>query len=288
MLVPVPVPVPGAKQIMTCRKEIDPPLYSSYVTIDGRRMHARVSLHRLEDRVPSVVLVHGLGVSSHYMVPTACKLAPYCSVYAPDLPGFGKSDDPPDVLDVPGMADAVNAWMEATGLESAAFIGNSMGCQVIIDLAVRYPRRVQRAVLTGPTFDRAARASVWSLLRRVISDGHWEPRSLSPIIIYDYVSAGPVRIVRTLRYGLLDPIEEKLPCVNVPTLLVRGEHDSVVSLAWIRLMSRLLPRSRFVVIPDAPHAVTFAASGKLSRIALPFLGCSVPVVDSRARSSPHM
>src|SRR4051812_4983029 len=109
-----------------------------WAIVDGRRMHARVYVRPAGTGLPPVVLVHGLGVSSHYMVPTAERLAAYCSVYAVDLPGFGKSEHPAYVLDVPQMADALDAWMEAAGLPGAAFIGNSMGCQVIVDLAVRY------------------------------------------------------------------------------------------------------------------------------------------------------
>ena len=246
-------------------------LDSLWAIVDGRRMHARVSVREQANGSPSVVMVHGLGVSSHYMVPTAVRLAPYCSVYAPDLPGFGKSAHPPHVLDIPQMADALNAWMEAIGLSSAAFIGNSLGCQVIVDLAVRYPARVECAVLTGPTFDRKSRASVLSLLLRVARDGHWEPKSLSPIIVYDYLSAGLIRIAITLRHGLRDDIEKKLPFVGVPTLVVRGEHDSVVPLGWARRVTRLLPSARLAVIKGASHAVNFSSPSKLAQLVLSFL-----------------
>src|SRR5438045_2623926 len=101
-------------------------LESMWTLVNGKRMHARVSLHTSAE-APNVVLVHGLGVSSRYMVPTAERLARYCSVYAPDLPGFGKSAHPRHVLDIPRMADALDAWMEKVGLGSAAFIRKSLG-----------------------------------------------------------------------------------------------------------------------------------------------------------------
>lgn len=81
-----------------------------------------------------MVLVHGLVVSSRYMVPTLERLAPYHRVYAPDLPGFGKSDKPPRVLNVAELSDSLVAWMEKIGLKSAALVGNSFGCQIIADL----------------------------------------------------------------------------------------------------------------------------------------------------------
>jgi hypothetical protein len=52
-------------------------------------MHSRVGGDD-QARTP-VVLVHGLVISSRYMVPTALELAPLCPVYAVDLPGYGDS-----------------------------------------------------------------------------------------------------------------------------------------------------------------------------------------------------
>ncbi len=87
------------------------------------------------------------------MVPTAERLAEDFPVYAPDLPGFGHSSKPSHALDLPALAEALASWMTAAGLESAAMVGNSLGCQVIAEFGVRYPQRLHRAVLQGPTID---------------------------------------------------------------------------------------------------------------------------------------
>jgi 2-hydroxy-6-oxonona-2,4-dienedioate hydrolase len=58
-------------------------------------MHARVSEDSLLKDSPALILVHGLVVSSRYMVPIAELLSAHYRVYVPDLPGFGKSGKPP-------------------------------------------------------------------------------------------------------------------------------------------------------------------------------------------------
>ncbi|PYR43247.1 MAG: hypothetical protein DMF95_26325 [Acidobacteria bacterium] len=55
-------------------------LRSEWTDVGGRRMHARVPATALPPIAPVVVLVHGIGVSSGYMVPTAIKLAETCHV----------------------------------------------------------------------------------------------------------------------------------------------------------------------------------------------------------------
>jgi pimeloyl-ACP methyl ester carboxylesterase len=90
-------------------------------------------------------------------VPTAVALAPLCTVAAIDLPGYGDSAKPRAFLRIDGLADALVAWMDALRLESAHWIGNSFGCQILADLALRHPDRVNRLVLQGPTVDPQAR-----------------------------------------------------------------------------------------------------------------------------------
>lgn len=103
---------------------------TTLTVVDGLRMHGRVSEGPATDG-PPIVLVHGLVVSGRYMVPLLEELGRSHAVYAPDLPGFGRSEGPARALDVIGLSDALAAWMWSAGLSRAAFVGNSMGCQVI-------------------------------------------------------------------------------------------------------------------------------------------------------------
>ena len=211
-----------------------------------------------------VVLVHGLVVSSRYMVPTLLRLAAEHKVYAPDLPGFGRSEKPPRALDVPGLARALDGWMEAAGLGSAVFVGNSMGCQVIAELAVRNPARVERAVLQGPTMEPGAR----NLLRqtaRLALDCLREPPALILIEGLDLLAAGPLRSLRTFRHAADDRIEEKLPKLRAPTLVVHGTRDPIVPERWAREVADLLPDGRLVVVPGAAHAVNYNDASELAR-----------------------
>ena len=76
-------------------------------------MHARISEGPVPNGNPAVVLVHGLVVSSRYMVPTAELLAAHYRVYAPDLPGFGKSYKPPRVVNVAELSGCCPLHSEA-------------------------------------------------------------------------------------------------------------------------------------------------------------------------------
>lgn len=202
-------------------------LQSTWTPIGGVQMHARVSV-RATRPGPPIVLVHGLGVSSRYMIPTARLLAPHYRVYAPDLPGSGRSGKPRGVLDLAGLAAALAAWLRATGLRNAVLVGNSLGCQTIATLGQRHPDLVARAVFIGPTMDSRARTTHQQFWRLLL-DSYREAPSQPLLTLFDYWVTGPYRTWRTLQYGLQTPLEDQLPHLHFPVLVVRGARDPIVS-----------------------------------------------------------
>lgn len=246
-------------------------LESRWITADGVRMHALVSAGEAPPEAPPVVLVHGSGLSGRYMIPTAERLAADFPVYVPDLPGFGDSGKPSRVLSVPELADSVAAWMEASGLGRASLLGNSFGCQVIADLAARYPERVERAVLQGPTTPADERSVFWQFVRWRQNQGY-NPPDLGPITYEDYRKCGPRRMLVSFRHQLTDPIEEKLPRVRAPVLVVRGARDPIAHQRWCEELARRAPRGELAIIPDVAHTLVYTSPVELAEVARRFLG----------------
>ncbi len=245
-------------------------LHSTWTNSRDIRIHARVADTLAPDTAPTVILVHGAGVSSRYMVPTAERLAAFCRVYVPDLPGFGKSGKPRHVLTVDELADALVAWMNAAGVRRAALLGNSFGCQIIAAFALRHPQRITQAVLQGPTVDPAAR-TLRQQFWRWLQNSRNEAASQALIIARDYRDCGVRRLVRTFRYAIDDRIEDKLPSMHLPTLVVRGSRDPIVPQAWAEEVTRRLPHGRLVIIPGFGHTLNYAAPDELVRVVHPFL-----------------
>jgi 2-hydroxy-6-oxonona-2,4-dienedioate hydrolase len=212
------------------------------------------------------VLVHGYGVSGSYMLPLAQSLAPSFSVFAPDLPGYGRSQRPRRPLGIAELATALAGWLDKAELQRSAFVANSMGCQIVTELAVRLPERVGPMVLIGPTVDPQRRAARHQLLAGLRDAGR-EPRSLLALAARDDAVAGVGALVATARSALADRIEQRLPLIAQPTLVVRGEHDAFVGQRWAERVSALLPRSRLVVVPREPHAVHYTRPDLIARIA---------------------
>ena len=78
--------------------------------VDALDIHFKFTRGAAE-RKTKLVLVHGLGLSCRYMLPTAQALANDYGVFVPDLPGFGDSGKPRQTLDINGLADSLAAWV---------------------------------------------------------------------------------------------------------------------------------------------------------------------------------
>jgi pimeloyl-ACP methyl ester carboxylesterase len=242
---------------------------SVWTAVRGVRLHDRRSLPVTGGAVP-VVLVHGLAVSHRYLMPLAAELATAYPVRVVDLPGFGLSDEPGRTLGLAELADWLADWLAASRTGRAALAGNSFGCQVATETAIRYPDLVRCLVLVGPTMDPAARTALRQIGRWVRNLRHEDPRQAA-IIARDLIDAGPGRAARTFGIALRDPIEQKLTAVGVPALVTRGGFEPVVPQAWAERATRLLRRGELAVIPAAPHNSNYTAADRLAPVVLEFL-----------------
>lgn len=69
-----------------------------------------------------------------------------------DMPGWGRSEFPDSAVPkefISWMGEVLESFMDALGIESSDYIGNSMGGQAVLGLALRNPDRIKRMVLIG-------------------------------------------------------------------------------------------------------------------------------------------
>jgi len=177
-------------------------------------------------------------------------------VYVPDLPGHGRSERPSEVLGIGDFAEVLSAWLEVIGLERPLFVASSMGCQIVTELAVQRPDRAGSIVLIGPTVDpskRAARRQIAGVLR----DSAHEPVQLVALAAGETARRSVRDLLGAARAVLADRIEERLPAIDQPTVVVHAERDGLVSREWAETVTALLPHGRLVVVPSEAHAIPF-------------------------------
>jgi len=233
-----------------------PELASRTFTHDGRALHVRAGGPPNPSRM-AVVLVHGVIVSSRYLMPLGVELARDRPVLIPDLPGYGLSEAPGRPPTLESLAAAVIECARASGHTRVALVGQSFGAQVVVEAAVREAPLVERLALVGPTIDPAARNLPAQYVRwqRNTPDEHL---SVVPIMARDLADVGPVRAAQLLRVMLADAIEDRLPAVACPALVVRGGRDRVVPATWAERVARAMPRGELAVVPGYAHMAHYS------------------------------
>jgi 2-hydroxy-6-oxonona-2,4-dienedioate hydrolase len=260
-----PTPLPDDPAVAVVTRPTGGRVVSRYLAVGDWSIHVRVGRPAGEVSSPPIVFVHGYVISSRYHVPTMERLAGRHLVLAPDMPGFGWSTKPDEVLDVPGLANAIVATLDAAGIDQAVLVGNSLGSQVAAQVAADHPDRVLAAVLTGPTFDPSEPRLLGHVLR-LIADIPMERPSLWFKHIPDYILTGVPRAIATLRHAWRHKIETVLPRIEAPVVVVRGGRDPLAPRAWVRRAARLAPRGRALEVVGGGHAVNHSSPGALTQI----------------------
>lgn len=107
-----------------------------------------VKLHYLTaGRGPAVLLLHGYAETSRMWLPLIPKLAANFTVIAPDLPGIGNSDIPPNGLDMSHAATRIHALVKSLGVERSAVVGHDIGLMVAYAYAAQFPTETEKLVL---------------------------------------------------------------------------------------------------------------------------------------------
>lgn len=241
-------------------------------TIDGLAGSAPLRLHALvresaPELLPPVVLVHGWGISSGYLMPLADSLAGEARVFAPDLPGHGRSDHDSRPLTIGELAQALAAWMDARSLTTALLVGHSMGCQIAVEVALARPDLVCALVLAAPTSDPAARTTGRQLVRALMNSPFERP-SLAARAAVDYARAGLAVLRTEMREMITHRIEERLPRLSVPSAVVRGAHDALVPQRWAETVAQLAGAPPPLVVRRWGHVVPYDDPGAVATVVL--------------------
>lgn len=106
--------------------------------------------HMHGGRGSPVLFIHGLGSSGYIewrfnLEATAARHR----VYAPDLPGFGRTEKPRARYGIPYFTRFVERYMEGRGLRTASVVGASLGGRVALELALQRPKLVRKLVLVN-------------------------------------------------------------------------------------------------------------------------------------------
>lgn len=219
-----------------------------------------------------VLLLHGWGSSAENMRVIAGALQDTYRVYNLDLPGHGLSPAPAEPLGVPEHAAIVADFIRQVVAQPVTIIGHSNGGRISLFMASDpdYKSLIKRLILISPSgvaphrppgyyvkkytakilkapfqilpkplkefgLDWLRHSLVWKLL------GSSDYRALEGVMRETFV--------RTVTHHL----DDRLPDIGVPTLLIWGENDTAISRRQMEVLEKGIADSGLVVLENAGH-----------------------------------
>ena len=256
---------------------------------------------------PALILLHGLLGYSFSWRFTMPALAPYATVYAPDMMGAGFSDRPVGIdHSMRGTARRLLQFIERLGISSFDLLGTSHGGAVAMMAAAECLKRefwfahLRRLVLVAPVNPYSAHGrrlapfvgSKFGTALFRLTSAHmrfsypywhcshvWRPRPHSPWNSGRlYGAAGYAGIVRTRAEHCahldedLRELEAALPkLASIPTLLMWGGKDSAVYASSAAPLAKYFPNSELIVFPGVGHLPYEECPEEFNRALIEFL-----------------
>jgi len=222
-----------------------------------------------------LVLVHGFPLDHTMWAAQMAALSSRHLVLAPDLRGFGASGVTSGTVTMEQYADDLAALLDAMQIrEPVTFCSLSMGGYVAWQFVARHRPRLARLILcdTRAAADTPdAAAGRLKTAERVLAEGAQVvadamlPKLFAPQNLArnaDYVQATREVILRTPPEGIAaalrgmaqrKDVTSQLATIDVPTLVLCGEHDGISPPAEMRQIAAAIPGAEYVEIADAGH-----------------------------------
>ncbi len=246
-----------------------------------------------------LLLIMGLGGTTHGWGMQIPVLAPHYRVIALDNRGVGRSDKPDRPYSIEAFADDAAAVLAAAGVSGPAHVlGASMGGLIAQELYHRHPQRVASLTLAcsgvGLTDPKAvpADAEVGRVLLQNREDQDPRQRLEAMIELFyhpQYRTRVPDLVERLLKFHeqlpqpayayrrqleacfTHRPLSPRLAAIAVPTLILHGADDRIWPVANAERLAEGIAEARLTVIPDSGHLFMVEKPQAFNRAVLEFL-----------------
>ena len=235
---------------------------------------------------PSLVLLHGLGVSGAVWQGIGRLFGTFARLVAPDLRGHGESDKPSAGYLPRDYVGDIAALVAHEPSRPLAIIGHSLGAVVAAQLAAERPELMSKVILVDPPFDPGRPRDHIAIVEKLRHDG---PGALEAELMRrepgmgDLYAKAIATLYRTAADGAFQAMlrsEPGFPAVvsalgnvKVEAAIVAADPslDAALGAEAAERVAGLLPHGRLVTIPGARHAVHASKPREFARVVREFL-----------------
>ncbi|HJU14571.1 MAG TPA: alpha/beta hydrolase [Candidatus Nitrosotalea sp.] len=216
----------------------------------------------------TLVLIHGLGGSSERWLEVIPRLSSKYRVIAPDIIGFGYSDKPSEDYTIEFFSGFLSSFIETLGLKSVTLVGTSLGGQIAAHYSADNPD-VERLVLVAPSGAmKSSTAAVDAYIMAALYPNPVSAReafglmsrsgAVDDFTVSDFVKRMSLPNAKLAFISAVlgiknSSIEQSLPRIRAPTLLVWGKQDRVIPIGFAAKYASSIKNCTFLPLDDCGH-----------------------------------
>ncbi|KAA3614651.1 MAG: alpha/beta hydrolase [Calditrichaeota bacterium] len=253
----------------------------------------------------TIIFLHGLGSYLPAWKKNIAALSTNFRTIAVDLPGYGKSSKGVYPFTMEFYADVISEFLQKLNIEKATIAGHSMGGQIAMVMALKYPEQVNRLVLVAPaglepfsegekrwfrevmTVPLVKLTSVHQIRVNVVSNFYNMPAD-AEFMVTDRVALRGAKdfdkycytVVKSVE-GMVDqPVFDLLEQIDQPTLIIFGENDNLIPNPYLHggktasvaaIGDEKIPTSNLLMIPECGHFAQFEKPDETNAAILNFM-----------------
>ncbi|HEV7486856.1 MAG TPA: alpha/beta hydrolase [Thermoanaerobaculia bacterium] len=212
------------------------------------------------DGEQTLCLIHGVNDHAGTWSLVAPALMKTGRLIIPDLPGHGESEPKTGPLDMQHLVDRLGAILDAERVTRMTLAGNSMGAWISILYTLAHPDRVTElflesggglAIPLGVSLVASTRDEAAPILQAVHGPNAQFPDWAVDALI---TRSSDSPMLRLIAGGMMSYfIDDRLAEIRVPTTVVWGANDGVVTRAYTEKLHAGIAGARFCIIDDAAH-----------------------------------
>lgn len=254
----------------------------------------------------TLILIHGLGSYLPAWNKNIEDLSKNYRTIALDLPGYGKSSKENVQPGMANYAQTVLALMNELKIKKAILVGHSMGGQIAITAALQAPERVTKLVLAAPAGLETFTEQQKQLFKMTVTPESVQntpaDRAAANIKINFYQMPADAQFMIDDRLKMAEsadfgnyskavaasvaamvdePVHDKLPQLQVPTLIIFGEQDALIPNKYLNpnlttqavanIGKEKIKNSQVILLPEAGHFVQFEQAAAFNKAVRDFI-----------------
>lgn len=231
------------------------------IEIDGVSIHFRDSG---EEHLPAIVIMHGWGCTLDTLKSVEDLFRGKMRTINVDLPGHGKSSEPPEVWGIEQYTAAIEGLVRELGLKRPSLAGHSFGGRISILFSSR--NEVDKVLLIDSagvkpkrSFNYYRKVYTFKVMKHIVTLFLGKKRGSEAIERMrgkkgsaDYRNSSP-RMRAIMSRCVNEDLCRVMPSIKAPTLLIWGENDTATPLSDAETMKRLIPDAGLVAFPGCGH-----------------------------------